>query len=425
MSSYPESVRYLYAIGNEMKGAKLGLDRILVLLDALDNPQKRFRSIHVAGTNGKGSTCAMIAAGLWASGAKAGLYTSPHLIEPTERIQLGPDEQISPQEFGRAFEEVHRVSNELMAKGAIDHHPSYFESITAMAFLAFAEKGLEWGVIETGLGGRLDATNVLAPELCVITPIALDHQEFLGDTLQSIAAEKAGIFKPGVPVVLSRQELPALQTLLEHAARTGSKVLSVSDWKVKGLQADARGSRFLASGPSHSYRIHCTLAGEHQVENALTAVAALDALGLPRNAIERCGEASWPGRLEWMSEHPAVILDGAHNIEGAKALASYIRRYFEGRNITLIFGVMRDKDVRSIAELLFPAARRVILTAPHMARAMEPEAIQAIVDHPAIQVTHDLGTALGALQKSQPEDVIFITGSLYLVGEARDKLRHL
>src|SRR5579862_2284040 len=202
--NYGESVHYLYSLGNEVLTAKLGLERITALLEGLGNPHRACRWVHVAGTNGKGSTCAMLEAGLRAAGIRTGLYSSPHLVEPTERIQI-EGHPVSRQQFAGAFDQVHETAERMLASGAIDMHPTYFETVTAMAFVMFADAKLDTVVLEVGLGGRLDATNVVTPRLCVITPIDYDHQMFLGDTIEQIAAEKGGILKPGVRAVLAGQ----------------------------------------------------------------------------------------------------------------------------------------------------------------------------------------------------------------------------
>src|SRR5579871_6063136 len=216
MFTYPDSVRFLYALGNEIKTAKLGLERIHAVLAALGDPQRAYRVVHVAGTNGKGSTCAMIEAGLRAAGVRTGLFTSPHLVEPTERIQIDGI-PVTQAQFSKAFDVVHQAAGTL----DLDAHPSYFETVAAMAFWLFRELGVQIAVIEVGLGGRLDATNIVDPALTVITSIDMDHQIFLGDTIESIAAEKAGILKPGVPAVFARQRLDAEVVLDAKAVELG------------------------------------------------------------------------------------------------------------------------------------------------------------------------------------------------------------
>jgi dihydrofolate synthase/folylpolyglutamate synthase len=420
--NYPDSVQFLYALGNEIKTAKLGLERISTVLDALGRPQDRCRFVHVAGTNGKGSTCAMIDAGLRAAGVRTGLFTSPHLEEPTERIRLD-GEPVSAAEFSAAFERVHRVVEELLEGGRIDFHTTYFETVTAMALDVFARAGREFVVLEVGLGGRLDATNVVHPELAVITPVDYDHEAFLGHALESIAAEKAGILKPGVPAVFARQRPEAERVLEERAAAIGIAVARASSFAVHELALGPRGSSFRLSGP-RDLRIRCPLAGEHQVGNAVTAALALTCLDVPDAAIESgIARACWPGRLEHVSEHPEIILDGAHNPAGARALADYIDRFYSGRRVRMIYGTMRDKAVDEIGGILFPKVQELIATAPRQARALAPEAVRDAAGHSAVKIAPDIGAALAMVQDAGPEDVIFITGSLFLVAEARHLLR--
>jgi dihydrofolate synthase / folylpolyglutamate synthase len=402
--NYAESVRLLYSLGNEIQTAKFDLERITRVLEAFGNPHRTGRFVHVGGTNGKGSTSAMIEAGLRAAGVRTGLYTSPHLVEPTERIQIA-GQAITPDQFAKVFTEVHETAERMLQAGELDLHPTYFESVTAMAFLLFAREHVDTVVLEVGLGGRLDATNVIIPSLSVITPIDFDHQIFLGDTLGKIAAEKAGILKPGVPAIFAEQPPEAEAVLRAHTK--GPYTLS-RDWTITDLELDARGSRFRLRG----MEIICPLAGEHQVENARTAAIALHELRVSADGI---ANTWWPGRLERVSEQPEIILDGAHNPAGTRALASYIRRFYKGRRIWIIYGVMRDKAVAEMSEMLFPLAYRVIVTAPANSRAMPPENIPA----PGAVVAHTVAEAVGLLGQAQPADAIFITGSLFVVGEAR------
>ncbi len=239
MLSYPDSVRFLYALGNELKTAKFGLERIRAVLKALDDPHNAFRSVHVAGTNGKGSTCAMIEAGLRSAKVRTGLFTSPHLIEPTERIQIDGI-AVSTGQFQRAFNVVHEAAESL----DLDCHPTYFETVTAMAFWLFREMRVEIAVVEVGLGGRLDATNVIEPVLTVITPIDFDHEAYLGSTIESIAGEKAGILKRGVPAAFAKQRPEAAAVLNARALELGIEVTRAEDFEIRDLEIDARGSRF-------------------------------------------------------------------------------------------------------------------------------------------------------------------------------------
>lgn len=416
--NYPDSVHFLYALGNEIKTAKFGLERIRTLLEALGNPQDRCRFVHVAGTNGKGSTCAMIEAGLRADGRRTALFTSPHLNEPTERISVAG--QATPVDrFTEAFNRVHATAEKLLDAHAIDLHPTYFETVTAMAFLIFAEAQTDLVVLEVGLGGRLDATNVIRPELCVITQVDFDHEAFLGISLEAIAGEKAGILKAGVPAVFSRQRSEVDPVLDRRAAELSVPVSRIRDWTVADLELHPRGSRFTVIG-ERTLHIACPLAGEHQVENAVTAAVALVRLGVPDRVIEEgISRARWPGRLETLCDRPEIVVDGAHNPAGARALATFLDRFYAHRRVRMIYGAMRDKAVEEVCGILFPRAQEVIATAPQQPRALNPDAIRKVADHPNVRTAPGLREALDLVADAGPDDAIFITGSLYLVGEAR------
>jgi dihydrofolate synthase / folylpolyglutamate synthase len=415
--NYPDSVRYLYSLGNELKSAKFGLETISTLLAALGDPQRACRFVHVAGTNGKGSTCAMIESGLRASGIRTGLYTSPHLAEPTERIQVAGS-PVTSEQFAGAFDVVHEAAEGLLRAGAIECHPTYFETVTAMAFVLFKRLGAETVALEVGLGGRLDATNVVTPALSVITRIDFDHEAFLGRSIEAIASEKAGILKPGIPAVLAPQRPEAEAALVARAEVTGSAILRAADWSLEDCSLDPRGSSFVARRKGESeLRLQCPLAGEHQVENALTAAIALHELGIAPEAIERgIAAARWPGRLELVSNRPEIILDGAHNPSGARALVSYIERFYADRKITLIYGAMRDKAVVEMTGILFPVADTVIATAPRQDRATRPETIRELSGRSGVLITQ---TVTDALKLAADADVVFVTGSLFIVAEAR------
>ena len=390
-----------------MKTAKLGLERMQALLAALGNPERNYRVVHVAGTNGKGSTCAMIDAGLRTANVRTGLFTSPHLIQPTERIQIDGI-PVSQAQFARAFDVVHQSALSLSS----DDHPSYFETVTAMAFWLFRKQEVETAVVEVGLGGRLDATNVVRPTLTVITSIDLDHQAWLGDTIEQIAGEKAGILKPGVPAVFAKQRADVQVVLDARARDLGISVIRAADSLIKDVTTGDRSSRFVLDGHGE---IVCPLAGDHQIDNAVTAALALKQLGVSSSGI---ATAFWPGRLEHISPNPDVILDGAHNPAGAAALARYLSQHYPDRKLWLVFGAMRDKAVADLGGILFPLASQIVFTAPALARARRPAELaeQWGRGRTADNVVEAL--RLIAAEVSS-EDVIIITGSLYLVGEAR------
>ncbi len=416
--SYPDSVRYLYSLGNELKvGAKFGLERMQALLENLGNPERSQRFVHVAGTNGKGSSCAMIANALKHTGLRTGLYTSPHLIEPTERIQINGS-PVTSAEFAEAFEITHAAAEALLREERIDAHTSYFETVTAMALLIFRER-CDISVMEVGLGGRLDATNVILPELCVITPVSFDHESFLGNTLESIAAEKAGILKPGVPVVISRQLAPAEAVILNRARDLGCEVIPTAALQVSNISLTPRGSAFCVEGVPYE----CGLAGEHQIENATAAILACEQLNVPTPAIQAgLKDVQWPGRLEFIRQNPDFVLDGAHNPAGAAALAAYIRRFCSDRPVWIVYGAMRDKAIEEVTAHLFPLVDRLIVTAPDFPRALRPEAILAVTTHRNATITETIAEAIDVAGAAPEQAIVFFTGSLFLVGEARASL---
>jgi dihydrofolate synthase/folylpolyglutamate synthase len=353
----------------------------------------------------------MIEAGLRATRRRTGLYTSPHLAEPTERIRIS-SEPVSPDEFAAAFNTVHTAAERLLAAGELEAHPTYFETVTAMAFLLFREHAVDTIVLEVGLGGRLDATNVVQPVVAVITPIDYDHEAFLGRGIESIAAEKAGILKSGAAAVIAPQRPEAEAVIRATAAGLGITPSWAAEWDVSDLHLKPDGCSFRA----RHLNVVCPLAGEHQVANTLTAAITLDLLGLPPDGISL---TRWPGRLERLRTSPDVILDGAHNPAGARALVRYIERFYPGRRIRIVYGAMRDKALEEMSAILFPLASQVIVTAPSQARAARPETIASLIEHPCVRVAPSLNEALGLVRGAEPDEAIFITGSLFLVGEAR------
>ncbi len=414
--SYPDSVQYLYALGNELKvGAKFSLERMKALLEELQHPERNQRLIHVAGTNGKGSTCAMIASALRCAKLRVGLFTSPHLVEPTERIQINGS-PLTREEFAHAFDLVHAAAETLIETERIDAHPTYFETVTAMAFLSFREQ-CDFSVIEVGLGGRLDATNVITPELTVITPVSFDHESFLGNTLEAIASEKAGILKKGVPLVLSRQMPKPEAVIVAVAKELGCKIIQADARQIQHVASSETGSRFTLDNIGYE----CTLAGRHQIENAVTAITACEELGIDTESIQAgLSQTRWPGRLEFVQQHPAFILDGAHNPAGAHALAVYIQEFWSSRPVWIVYGTMRDKAIDEVAAQLFPLADRLLVTAPDFPRSLRPEAILLAQSHPNVTIASTLPQAIEIAKTAPPNAAVFFTGSLYLVGEARN-----
>jgi dihydrofolate synthase / folylpolyglutamate synthase len=438
--TYNEAVQYLLSLGLELAAPrqarvqKFDLENIRTLARQLGEPQRKFASVHIAGTNGKGSTAAMVERILRESGLKTGLYISPHLERINERIQLAGQE-ISDQDFAESFNEVHRWIERLLASGELAAHPTYFECLTAMALETFARHKVDLAVLEVGMGGRLDATNIVVPEVAVITQIDYDHENYLGHSIEQIAGEKAAIMKPGVPVVLAIGRPRARVVAERHAAEVSSPVIEIDrDFRLENVrEIDGRYSATALHVESgERFQVAPALAGRFQLRNALTAVAAVRVLAqrgfaVTRESIERgLAEVRWPVRLEKIGERPAVYLDGSHNPAGARELIDFWEHRFANRRIVLIYGAMRDKAVDEVCGLLFPRAAKVILTEPRQKRAVAVKALAAMTGHLAREfdtVADPVQAVKRALEATGPDDVIFITGSLYLAGDLRPFLR--
>jgi dihydrofolate synthase/folylpolyglutamate synthase len=440
--TYAEAVKYLLALGRELAAPrqarvqKFDLDNILLLARHLGEPQRKFPSVHIAGTNGKGSTAAMVEAILRESGLRTGLYISPHLERINERIQIA-GEPVSDQEFARSFTRVRDLIERLLASGELAAHPTYFECLTAMAFETFAEQKVEFAVLEVGMGGRLDATNIVTPEVAVITQIDFDHEDYLGHSIEQIAGEKAAIVKPGVPVVLATERPRARKVVERKAAELGAPVVETErDFRLENVRAEDGWYRatavHLESG--EHFELAPSLAGRFQLRNALAALAAARIVakrGWPvtRESIERgIARARWAARLERFGGRPVIYLDGTHNPAGARELVDFWNEHFAGRRVLLVYGAMRDKAVDEIAGLLFPRAAHVILTQPRQGRAISVDALGAMSGHLAdhFEKVADPAEAVGrALKLAGPDDVVFITGSLYLAGDLRPVVNEL
>lgn len=422
---YAATIEYLY--GLQKYGMKFGLDNMKRLMSLLGNPHTSFRSVHVAGTNGKGSTSAMIESMLRTSGMKTGLFTSPHLVSFTERIRINGTEIAEGDVIDLAAE----VKS--AADGIEDFCPTFFEVVTAMAFLFFSKEKVEWAVIETGMGGRLDATNIIMPEASVITSIAMDHSEFLGRTIREIAGEKAGIIKGAVPVITAAQQPEAMDVLRRRAAETGS-ALSCADehFSAEMVSDSPEGISFNYYGQKDYTGLQLPLAGDHQVRNAGVAIRTVEVLS------ERCSgpdpdirsglkQLRWPGRLEMIKDVPPVLIDGAHNPAAAVVLARYLEKLLTSRyrRIILVAGVMADKDIPGILGPLLPLAAEIICASPAYGRAAAPDhlaAHAAAMGYNASQAISIAEAINMAERRCKPGDLIVITGSFYTIGEAKETL---
>jgi dihydrofolate synthase/folylpolyglutamate synthase len=441
--SYETAVARMFALGHElaqMPSQKFDLAHVRVLLAALDHPERRFPSVLIAGTNGKGSTAATVASILRASGVKTGLYTSPHLVRINERIQVN-GEEISDDDFASLQGKVDKVAEELVALAELPWHPSFFEMMTAMAFEHFAREKVELAVLEVGMGGRLDATNVVEPLVSVITDISLDHQKFLGNTVGEIAREKVGIIRPGGTVVTLPQQPEANDvignTILELGARAVNAVPYVppvspgsTQYLVPGAEQRDLVYRYPLAVLGEEILVESPLVGRHQLRNVALAIAAAVELnqqgfvGITAESIERgVRETRWPGRFQMIAARPGwpeMVIDVAHNPAGAWALRSALSERYEDCPLIFVFGAMRDKAISEMAEILFPLAEGVIATRPENPRAASPEEIQQAASRTGVEVeaVEDVKLALErARVLAGPGTVIIITGSIYLVGE--------
>jgi len=483
--NYDDAVRYLLSLGRELaspqqaRATKFGLENIRALAEHLGHPERRYPSAHIAGTNGKGSTAAMLASILEAAGLRTGLYTSPHLARINERIRIAGRE-ISDDDFAAAFGRVRRAIEEMLASGALAAHPTFFECVTAIAFDEFARARVDFAVFEVGMGGRLDATNIIEPEVAVITQIAFDHESFLGNSIEEIASEKAAIIKPRAWVVSAAENPAARSVIRARAEAQHARLIEIDEvFHVKQLDArpSSEGANENAPDSPHATRFEVTekstgrtieltvpLPGRFQQRNALTALAAARLLserttsagkefGFVGAKPARRGELAsarsspispeaappiaaitdasiargianvhWPGRLERIANRPAVYLDGAHNPAGARELLAFWDEHFAGVPIHLVYGALRDKPVDEICGILFPRAATVILTEPRQPRALSASVLAEMTAHLArhVEVIPDPAAALErAVLRAAPEDAIFATGSLYLIEDYR------
>jgi dihydrofolate synthase/folylpolyglutamate synthase len=440
--SYETAVASMFALGHELANTpsqKFDLEHMRVLLRAMDHPERAFPSVLIAGTNGKGSTAVTLASILRASGLKTALYTSPHLIRINERIRIN-GEAISDDDFAALHGEVDRVAERLVARGDLPWHPSFFEMMTAIAFAHFARERVDIAVLEVGMGGRLDATNVVEPLVSIITDISLDHQKFLGNTVGEIAREKVGIIRPGGIVVTLPQQPEANDVIGNTILELNANGVSAAQYVPPVSPASAA---FRVPDAAWLYRyplqlgeteisVETPLVGRHQLRNVALAIAAAEELrrrkfsGITPESIERgIRKTHWPGRFQVIAAHdgwPDIVLDVAHNPAGAWALRSTLSEGFDDRPLIFVFGAMRDKAISDMTDILFPIAERVIATRPDNPRAASPEEIAHAGSRSGteIELIANVRQALDRardLSISSAGSVLIVTGSIYLVGE--------
>jgi dihydrofolate synthase/folylpolyglutamate synthase len=437
---FADALSYLLGLGHETLTIKLGLKNTETLLAALGQPHRRFPAVQIAGTNGKGSTAVFLDSICRAAGIRTGLFTSPHLISITERIRID-GKSISAERFAGLTETVKAAAEKSVACGDLPALPTFFEHITAIALLAFADADIELAILETGLGGRLDSTTAAGANIVAITPIGMDHQEYLGNTLAEIAAEKAAIIRAGVVAIIAPQQDAAFKVISRRCEAVGvpPRLIDLSavapdatalHVMVSGTTTDGRAIATFTSNTTSYHNVKIALRGRHQVENAATAIAIAEALrekALPISddaIIHGIETATHPGRLELWEGAPPILFDGAHNPAAARALRGYLDE-FVASPIVMIFGAMRDKAVAEMMAQLFPVAEKVILTSfdnPRAASVMDLlAALPADLDHAKVMQSSSVDDALELTRKITPANaVVCITGSLHLVGRAQE-----
>lgn len=428
--NYKEAMEYIASVGRF--GSNYGLKRTFRLLELLGSPDKKIKLIHIAGTNGKGSTTAMITKMLRGMGYKVGMYTSPYLEVFEERIQIN-GKNIPKEKLVSLLEEVKIVIDKVIEEGY--EHPTEFEILTALMFLYFYNEKVDYGVIETGLGGTLDSTNVLTPVVSVITSISFDHMNILGNTLSEIADQKAGIIKKDIPVVVYPQEKEAEEVILKKAEIMNSKVRLVSkeSGKLIGINSDDIYQEVEVSTINNKYNIKLPLLGEHQILNLSVALNTMEVLcefeniKLKSEVIEKSlEEVKWMGRLEVLNKRPLIVIDGAHNIQGIKSLRKNVEKYFKYNKIYLLLGILADKQVKEMIEEITPIAEKVYALTPHSERAELSEDLRKeIVNYNTNTIaleSYEEAFKM-ALDEANEDDLILVSGSLYMVGDMRKIIR--
>ncbi len=423
--TYEEALVYLK--GREKFGIKFGLSNIDRLAEALGRPERCYRSLLVAGTNGKGSTVALSESILRASGSRTGRYTSPHLRFVEERIHI-EGEPIGRDELARAVSRVALAAERIFEREEDRSAPTYFEAMTAAAFVAFAEKRVEVAVLEVGMGGRFDATNIAPADVSVIAPIGFDHERFLGGTIAAIAAEKAAIIKEDHPVVVGRLEPEALEVVRREAeSKNAPLTLALEGTDVRSEETK-RGQRVWLQTPSRDYgALELPLTGEHQLDNLALAVRAVESFS-PSVTVDAVGRGvagtDWPGRLQRIEGRPSVLLDAAHNVMATEALVRYLKSHPHPRRV-LLFGVMKDKRVWEMLEILLPHVSYFIATRPEMSRARDPEKLARFAKERGVpaEAVRSPGDALArARELAGPDGEVLVAGSIFLLGEIQSVL---
>lgn len=429
--NYSAALEYLYGLGHETLTMKFGLENTEKMLVALGNPQNKFFKTQIVGTNGKGSVCAFLEAIAVAAGIKVGVNTSPHLVSVNERIRVN-GQPIADKDFAKAVETVKNCAESQINKKVLKHLPTFFEQLTLAACAAFAAKGVQLAVLETGLGGRLDSTTATDAEIIGFAPVALDHQNILGANLAEIAFEKACAVRHSFQTVFSAAQKNAAREVLEkRCAEFGIKPTFADSFQINSMSADGRA--FVSIKTTHDFyeNVRLNLRGRHQAQNAALAAAVAESwcevgFKIDKTAIIKGLETTvHRGRLELFEGKPPILLDGAHNLDGARALREFLAEFYAEKPLTIVFGAMQDKDLRDISSEIFPLASQIILTAPDNKRAASADALAEIFssEKSKILVVPNAADALYKARQITPENgLICVTGSLYLLGELMQNL---
>lgn len=427
---YEEAMKYITEVGNF--GSNYGLERTYKLLEYMGNPEKSLKFIHIAGTNGKGSTTSMIAEILMGAGYKVGMYTSPFIEEFEERIQINRN-NIPKEKLASLMDEVKAAVDKVIEDGY--SHPTEFEIITVLMLLYFKKENIDFGVIEVGLGGTLDSTNVITPVLQVITSISFDHTNLLGNTLEEIAGEKAGIIKSGIPTVIYPQKAEALKVIENKCSEMNSKlyIANCDNFKFENVVNEDRPYQLLKY--NNEVDILLPLLGEHQITNlsvAMTSIEVLNNINITNILLDRIVKSiknvKWKGRLEVLSKNPYVVIDGAHNIQGIETLSRNIKKYFKYENLYLILGILADKDVQEMIKVIAPMAKKIYAVTPNSIRAELAEDLkrEIIKYNENCEAYDDYKEAyLTAINDANENDFVLASGSLYMIGDMRKIIREL
>ena len=422
-----------YLEGLSKYGSRPGLKNITYLLYLIGNPEKKIKIIHIAGTNGKGSTSSMLFFGHVKSGYRVGLYTSPHLLELNERIKIN-NNNIDKKEFSRILSQILPMIKKVSLKKGFSH-PTFFEVLTAVSLFYFAEKGVDFAILETGMGGRFDATNISYPLVSLLTHIDIDHTNFLGYTLSDIAMEKCGIIKGGIPIVSALQYQDVYDVIKKVAMERSSQIYFSAYRYQNDLRIDIYGTYFTYMDESgNRYKVRIPLIGSHQKDNAVTAIYTAEILSfywdydIPLDLfIEGIKDTYWPGRFQIIQGEPLIVLDGAHNLDGIRSLKETIIRLFPDRNIINVSGILRDKEYKKMVETIAPVLSKVITTTPNNSRALSSDELKIRYDkyiRDVISIESPVDAFTYAMSHAKKDDIVLVSGSLYLVGEIEKFVRN-